>query len=493
MIKSLTSSEKRFLKLFSQLGTGRGLDRYEKLLEILLTEKEYKRERVRQAFGTDEKTLSVNQSRLYDYILKSLRLQKAGGSLASRLRQALEEIEILFRRGQGELAQKRLSKARKLARQFEQDHILLELIGWERKLFPNPDLETLDALDKAEQTCLERMKALRDMRNAHERMRALVRQENRGHSEQRKQAMERLLEWPAMTAHRSEIPFFAHVYHQNTYGLFFSSTAQWPKAVALYEALVNDYLARPEMIPIDPELFLGIQNNYLQASLFSVEHRHDFAQAAQKMRELKGLEAADQLKFQRIAYQQEFLLEMNFGSLAHAAELIPEMATWLQKNDRQLPIRRKLVFYYNFAQLYFVRDQYVKAHRWVNTILAAPGRTERTDIRYFAILFAAIIQFELGNVELQDSLLRSARRQLRLSDRLRNFEQAIIRFIQSVSQTVPGDKSPYQKLQTDLEELLEQKGDRPPLGAEVLLLWSRGKIKGTGTETQFYLHNQTAT
>ena len=299
--------------------------------------------------------------------------------------------------------------------------------------------------------------------------------------------MKEVLDRPEMLQDLGEMPFFAHVFHQNTLGLYFSSTAQWEKAIELYVPLVDDFLARPEMIELDPELFLGIQNNYLQAALFSVKHRHVFAEAAQRMRRIKGLESADQLKFQRIAFQQEFLLEMNFGSLAKAEELVPEMARWLLKFDKQLPIRRKLVFYYNFAQLFFVRDNYVKAQRWVNTILAAPGRTERTDIRYFAYLFTVLLQYELGNVQLQDALLRSARRQLRQSDRLREFEQTVIRFVKAANRALPHDQTHFDRLIADLEALLDQKGDRPPLGADLLLLWARGKKARTSTEAQYFL------
>ena len=485
LVKGLSSSERRFLKLFSRLGTGRGAERYLQLLDLLDGMDGYDRDKLVAGFGGDPRDLAVNQTRLFDYILKSLRLQRSGASVHSQLRVLEEEVELLFERGLLAACRKKLRKAMRLAREYEQDTVLLKFYGWERKLEPNPPLEERQRIESEEAACLERVSAFYRLRRSHEEMRWLIRQENRARSADRQSEMEALLKRDALLAPPPDTPFLAYVYHQNTFGLFYTSTARWPEAIATYTPLMDRYLENPSLISLEPELFLGVQNNYMHACLFSVEHRFHFAELARQMREVPGLRASDRLKFQRITYQQQLLLEMNFGNLTEAAALVLEIAQWIESHRKKLAIRRILVFYYNFAILCFIRNDMSGCNRWTREIIATPGTSERADIRYFAHILAVIVQIELGQVDLQDSMYRAVRRKLKKSDRLQSFEEALIHFVRRVNQSLPGSLDPYKELLPKLVELVEHAAERPPLGARELILWINGKLEGNGTKAQY--------
>lgn len=487
LVKSLDKAERRFLSLYGNLGTGRGADQYLRLLEIFEKEETYDRSRILKAFGGDEKTLAVNQSRLFDYILKSLRLQKSGKSLDSRLRVLLEDVEILYQRGQVEAALKRLRKAKKLGRQYERDIVLLELYGWERRLNPNPSLELRTQIDREEELCHDRVALYGKLKRYHEEMRWRIRRENRAHSDKRQSLLMEILERPEL---KVEVPlshFLAFVYQQNTIALYYTSTAQWTKAIPIYSNLVEQFLERPELISYQAELFLGVQNNYLQACIFGVENREEFANAARQMNQIAGLSPTDQIKFQRISYMQRLLLDMNVGQLKDAVALVGEIAEWMEKNEKRLVIRRRLVFYYNFTILFFIRGDFSTSNQWLQRILDCPGKDERLDIRIFARLFRVILHFELGNTDLYEYLLRSVHRHLKKSQRMQDFEMALLHFTRRVAQSLPGSLNPFQELLPELENIMERKGDRPPLGAQELVLWAKGKIEGNGTEAQYLL------
>lgn len=487
LVKSLDKAERRFLNLYTNLGTGRGADQYLRLLEILEREKTYDRSRILKAFGGDEKTLAVNQSRLFDYILKSLRLQKSGKSLDSQLRVLLEDLEILYHRGQVEAALKRLRKAKKVARQYERDIILLELYDWERKLNSNPSLELRMEIDQEEEICHDRVALFGKLKRYHEEMRWRIRRENRAHSDQRQSLLIEILERPELKIVVPLDRFLTLVYQQNTIALYYTSTAQWEKAIPIYSNLVEGFLERPELISYKPELFLGVQNNYLQACIFGVENRDEFANAAQQMNHIPGLSPIDQIKFQRIGYLQRLLLDMNVGELNDAESLVGEISEWMETNKKRLAIRRRLVFYYNFTILFFIREDYSSSNQWLQKIIDCPGKDERQDIRIFARLFRVILHFEMGNTDLYDYLLRSVHRHLKKSKRLEDFEMALLHFTRRVAQSLPGALNPFHELLPELENIMERKGDRPPLGAQELVLWAKGKIEGNGTEAQYML------
>jgi len=136
---------------------------------------------------------------------------------------------------------------------------------------------------------------------------------------------------------------------------------------------------------------------------------------------------------------------------------------------------------------HFVRGEWSEANRWVMTILGFPEGSERQDIRDFARIFQVFLQFELGNLDLNEYLVRSTYRYMSRNRRYNDFERAILKFIRSTLQTV-GKQERHQILRdflADVEGLQSRYGRKSILGLDEVVFWAQAREEGISV-AEFY-------
>ena len=119
LIKSLTKSEKRFIKLNAQMHKGDKV--YLTLMDAIAKQKEYNEVELLELFKDEDfiKQFSVAKNYLQNYILKQLRQYHSGLRASIECKNLLIDIEILFWKGQYKLSEKLIAKAEKIANQYE--------------------------------------------------------------------------------------------------------------------------------------------------------------------------------------------------------------------------------------------------------------------------------------------------------------------------------------------------------------------------------------
>lgn len=486
LIQSLTKAEKRYVKLFMQMNAGRQGKVYQALFDTLMKLPAFDLDQLKRKWPLTDfpKHLQPLKTKLFSFILKSLRTLHAGRTIESELRRLLEEIEYLYHKGLVPECQKRIKKAMSLATQYEKEEIRLLLIKWDRKVFFSSSQRGQSAyfqrlLDQ-ESACIQQMSQQTTLGLLNERIRTLSRAQPRVNTRKEHKPFLEVMNHPLLQADPPQGAFLAKVYYLNIHGVYQIAAGNFQKAFPLLEQNMQMWRNSPWFIAEEPDLYLGIFNNYLSCCLHGIHYYPQFEAAVKEIRALTDLPPEIQLKFQRVAYFQEFAYAMNFGGLDAGVAFIPEMEKWLHQNKKRLPLYIVLVFYYNVTMFFFAHEEYPSAHRWLLKIIHEPGKKERQDIRDFARVFQLVLHFELGNLDVQEYLLRSAYRYFLKTKTGSDFEALLIGKFQELGQQEKPVKTIYQEFKEALTELKARKGERIPLGLAELILWTEGKITGIG-------------
>ena len=435
---------------------------------------------------------SLQKGRLMDLILRSLRLLYEKESQTSVFSLLFEEAKQLSSRKLFAPARKRLKKARKICIQLELETQLLNLVTLEQEIFVQSPHEPAklfyDRLEKEERECLESLQNFRTLHRLHERMRDLARKTNRIKTEAERNAFEEIIQSPIM--HKGPfVSFKAYAIHQKIIAIYHSVCEEHEEAWTIYHTLLGKWNDNQDKIPHYADLYLGTLNNYLNSCMLSPDHRQYFLQAIETVRTLSDLPAHIQLKFQRVTFSQELAFRVNWGSFDEGTSFFQELETWLTQQEKALSAAYLLVFYYNIASYFFAYGENRTAYHWLLKILHFPKTEARHDIRDFARIFQTILQFELGNMDLQEYLLRSAYRYFRRNESLFEFEEAIISFLKTAQKSInlrsEDTLQAYSQLLEKLTHIQHSPHGSKPMGLELLIYWVESKIAGVDMRIYF--------
>jgi tetratricopeptide (TPR) repeat protein len=93
---------------------------------------------------------------------------------------------------------------------------------------------------------------------------------------------------------------------------------------------------------------------------------------------------------------------------------------------------QELMFFYQFAYIYFGAGQYNKALSWINKVLNDNENNLRQDLYSYARLFNLAIHFELGNYDLLEYTIKSTSRYLQKRERDFPMEKVIIEYFKKI-------------------------------------------------------------
>jgi len=127
-IQSMSKSEKRYFKLFAQLGR-KDVPKYVKLFDLLNKQSSFNEELLKKkGFNADDKNL------LTEKVLDCVHLMKIRKTIDSELTLYLSCFPILYEKNQWGLLARYVRRAKKLAVENERFNIAIEINGWETNI-----------------------------------------------------------------------------------------------------------------------------------------------------------------------------------------------------------------------------------------------------------------------------------------------------------------------------------------------------------------------
>ena len=136
LIKSLSKSEKRFFKIYSERHVIGERNNYVRLFDALDRQKKYNEQAILKKFANEKfiRRLAVAKSYLYELILKSMNMYHAQNSIDAQIRELLGNVQFLYEKSLYSQADKLVNKAKKMVNDYEKWSFLVEIFRWEKKL-----------------------------------------------------------------------------------------------------------------------------------------------------------------------------------------------------------------------------------------------------------------------------------------------------------------------------------------------------------------------
>lgn len=448
LIRSLTKPEKRYFKLFSSLQ--KGSKNYIRLFDAIDRQEEYDEEALQEKFRGERFVghLHTVKNYLYRMILRSLRAYHDESPPRLELRELLAEVEILYERGLFKQARKVLGKARALAEAREDFHVLFESVDWKQKLSgtDSPRLERLDDLYAERKALLREMERKIDYDYLHTKLENLLGNGSPRTPEVRA-ALDEVMAHPLLATPPETTSFGAHLQHDWTHATYHYGRGEFTEALIYLDRLVERFRQDPRRIADLPMEYHGLLNNML-----IMQHRlgldEEFERALDEMKRTFGeIVEGSHLNTPRLAsihfhtvYLREIFFRADRGEFATILAMVDEIERGLQRHPLYKYPETCMILNHLIACAYLSVGDLPSALRFINRVTDAPEPRKGRNVYYSARLFSLIVHYELGNIELLESIARSTYRFLYKRQIVHRAEGCVLAFFRKILRSPTPDR-----------------------------------------------------
>lgn len=459
LIKTLSSAEKRYFKLFINSKDASN-NKYLQLFDAIYAQQEFDDEALRLEIYGDEliesRKFSELKAYLYQLVLKSLESYDEKSSNDYRLKGYLLGVRTLFRRSFFEDCKDLLSKAKKLASEFEHFTTLIEILEWEKRIaYAQTDIAYLDRelnrIAEEEQHWADCLSNFVAYRNLFFQMLLNVRKEVSRSPEQIAE-MSSLMKHPLMQDENQALSFSASVMHLRIQSIYYFTVSDFESFYKSSKKLVALMEKHPKLLKEDVSEYISALNNHI-ISCGRMRRYKEVEQTLQKLKKVKPLTKDDEAKIHRQYYQNKFRLCISSGEFEEGKKALEDHLREVEKFEQAQ--FSKSNFYLQYFCIYFGCGEYENALDALNDWLNLSGSVERKDLQSLARILNLIIHYELGNSLLLDSLLRSTYRYLSRENRLSEFERMMMAFIRDMNKPLSKKEriDSFQAVKNEFEQL----------------------------------------
>ena len=479
LIRAMSKSEKRYFKLFSSAQSGDKV--YINLFNAISKLEHYDEEKLKSQLKIS--AFPTVKTYLYNLILRSLRSQQLNQNVSLQLKDMLKDVEILYQKGLYDQCSRLLTKARKIAKQYEKHIHLLELCQFEHlltslnlnpfqrsKMIAEGYLEIREALDAYIQLSEYRHMILELNEYLHSKGK-------RSNSQVEKAKLVELLqpiienESPVFLSYKSGILFY------NIKGLYLSNELDFQKTYETTKKYIVHMESNPFLLTQEINNYLVGLNNLMNIQLV-MRFDDELYETIQKLKSIQVNSETERVRVIEYTLPKEITYHVLKETFQEGLELLPNIEKQLGLNESKMGKPFLLSLYANVVELCVFANAFRKALQWNNKILNSPEIETYSDYYSNARLCEIIIHYELENIEKVDSLLKSF--QLLLSKKVNyQFEKALLRFLKKFVY-LEDDKLKVKSLKAFRDELMALSGIPEEKAAFYffdLLVWLDQRIK----------------
>ncbi len=440
LIKSLTKSEKRFFKLQSALQSGD--KNYVRLFDCIDKMDEYDEEAIKKTFDGERfiKHLPSEKNHLYKLILKALRSYYSDTSISSILKQEIKNIEILFNKALFDECRKFLARAKKMAIKYEKFYYHFELINWEKTLleeaFEDGEFSLdIDALIEEEKTVIDKLRNLAEYHVLYSKINYVFRSGGYVRTEENRAIVDEIVNHPLIKGKNTALSKRAATICYYTQG--FCNMANGDYATALEKfTRVKTILDEADHLRSDlSKRYIRTLSNMITCLLDQKQFdaANELVAAMRSFEEKDGFQHIDvQVSIFKNAGLAELELYHHLNDFDRGVQAAEEIMKQLSDFQGKLHKEQELMFFYQFAYIYFGAGHYNKALSWINKVLNDNENNLRQDLYSYARLFNLAIHFELGNYDLLEYTIKSTSRYLQKRERDFPMEKVIIEYFKKI-------------------------------------------------------------
>jgi hypothetical protein len=487
LIKSLTSSEKGYIKKHSAVHVIGDQNKYIRIFDAIDKQKEYDEKEIIKAFPDDDPILnnfSVAKNYLFRFILKCL--ESYHSNTKSELRSTLNQIEILHNKNLPGVAKKMLSKAKETAKKYELYEFMEEMIDWDITFIAEEAtsknyLELVNKYFTELYNSIDKKKTIIGYKHLYQKLRAKALYMGLPRNDEDVLEFSKIADQANKNDPQLLSTFNAKFYRNLMQANYLFVSNEQKEANELMERNVQLMELHPHMIELRPSIYLGMLRNKAVNELSLMRYKPLF-DTIKKMDTFIGKYGQLNRYFEVLAENLKLFVFIPTGQFKEALEI----AEKLDIIYKQLPVtktlqKEKQLQHYAFAYIYIGLGEYKLANQHINELLNNHEFDLRSDLYCFAHILSLIIHFEMENTELLDYRARSTYNLLLKRNQLYDFEKQIIVFLKStknMTRRSPEISKAFVDLKNNIERITENnKLERNALSLFDLISWLESKIE----------------
>ncbi|WP_085537652.1 hypothetical protein [Massilibacteroides vaginae] len=483
LIRTLSKAEKRHLSLQANLQCGNKV--YMGLFSLF--EKHDSPEEVYTRFieSFGKNSFEMAAKHLYRLIVETLLKLRKNQNVQTDIFNKITMSDILFERELYDDALTELSKAKRLASDFESD-LLQQLIRRIELLY----LSALDFKGVTERELIKKQLKINEIMkytkniNMHMQLYDILRHRltHKGYArsdKQKEDLNDLVLSELHLIANSSYKGFEANKLHLLFQATYYLNSGNYKLATRHYHDLLSLFDDNPHLLLNPPIYYLRAIHGVLDSlSIAGLYHEMSIF-----LMRLKNLEQQDYpsefiLKVRSSFYLYESYRQLNTGAFDSAKELMIEYDNNLFKKINLMGLEDQLKLYLNATILYLCSHELVIAKKYMRKIFYS-GKLFHTLPSYkTARLVNLVLQAELGNYDFLENEISAIKRNIRYEKQVYMTEKLIFRFVQDYP--LPSYEKTRMKLwrkyRKEIEKIENSKYERLLLKTFDFLSWIESKL-----------------
>ena len=483
LIHSMTKAEKRYFKLYSNLQEG---DKVYLTLFALMEECSSVEE-VTRRFGVDagESSFDIAVKHLYKVVVDCLLHLRSRYDIQARISNRRAEAEILFRCGLLQAATEELSRAKKLAGQYEMTALLMLIRQTELRYLSAGDYQGMSEKQLVEKQ-MKVNETFKHLRSANQHMqlydilkyRALYRSKVR--SEQECQSLNDLvLSELHLIANNTYNGFEVDKLHQLFQSTYFLQSGNYKAAIRIYQQLLELFDHNPGRMLNPPlhylDAVLGVLDSLLSAGLYD-----EMPFFIAKLHRLTESDYPQEFvrKVLAFIYLYDSFRLINCGAFADAQELYKQHEETLFRKLSQQKLDVQLLLQLNLVVLHLVCDRGGEARKAMTRIQATGLVFYNFPAFRIARLVNLLLQAECGRFDFAENEIKSIRRSTAIGNS--SVEKLVFRFVRLFP--LPGSRRErgrlWERLYGTVQAVAADKYERPLLKYFDFTAWIEACLTG---------------
>lgn len=437
LIHSLEKSEKRNFKLYIKRNSSKDDLKIIQLFDAMDKLIEYDEKLLLKKLPSVEKPqLSNLKTHLYKQLLASLRLLKTSENIDLQLHEQLDYARILYNKGLHLQSLKILDKLKELARSYNQDSFLIQVISLEKKIetlhITRSMHDRADRLTAEANEIIERRKIITQLSNLALQLYSWFIKNGHARNEEEEIDVKKFFTENLPAEAQDQKGFYERMYLYQSYCWYAFIRQDFLMYYRYTQKWVDLFYEQEIMIGVETGHYIKGMHNLLNAhfDLRNFRQYDRVLQQFEKFAESAEAKQHDNFRIQTFVYLYSAKINLHFmcGTFYEGLSLVPYIEEKLNEYSLFIDRHRVGVINYKIAMLYFGHGDYGTSIDYLHDIIN--NNTDlRKDLQCYARLLHLMSHYELGNFEIIEYLIKSVYRFMAKMQKLTVIEEEMFKFL----------------------------------------------------------------
>lgn len=447
LIHSLSRSEKRYFKLFC--GREASGENYLKLFDEIDRQAVYKEAAIKKKFASEKfvTQLHVTKNYLRSLILKSLRNFHSGISKDAELKDILRNVEILFNKELFGLCETELKRAENIARKYELNSGYVEVKSWLRKL---EQAQKPHHYTKFRELLLEQKEKIELLQNTNTYWQLAVDFSSNGFGGNSGLVKSDMLKDAGQAKTIEAKALFYNITYLNDLRSYKEKEAE--EALLAFITLLEK---QPERVKEEPGLYISGINNLLSFLAYQKRYQDslELISKAKGIYQSFTITTENRVLLKQILRTYNIELEIYRSSKMYIekAGFINSTEAFVNDNINRMPKEYLISFWFQLANIHFMKKDFPKALHWVNLLLNTRFKNVRQDLQLQARMLNLMIHLGQQNLFVLRYYVDSTRRYMKKVQEIMPYQEVILKFFVKIGNLPLSDyRSAFETLKKQL-------------------------------------------